>query len=162
MNFDELAGIFDELGAPDPQSWASSEINEGINQLGRYLFLKGAWDLVVDDEDTSWMELKIQRTPPDGDGPFDGVAHALQRLLAGGADKQDLNQLIRGMQGQLLFGLCYLLDDSGSVDGNTYQKWRLFEVEAESAAARPISGLHESVLETDPTGREMRPHPPAP
>lgn len=159
MNSDELAAIFDELGAPDPRAWANSEINEGINQLGRYLFLKGAWDLVVDDDSTDWMEHAIRQTLPDRDRPFDGIAHALQRLLAVGADKQDLNQLVRGMQVQLLFGLCNLLDDAASVEGNTYQDWMLFEVDAEQAAARPISGLHESVLGTDPTGREMRPRP---
>jgi hypothetical protein len=35
--------------------------------------------------------------------------------------------------------------------------WGLFEVDGEGNAGRSIRGLHESVLETDPTGREMCP-----
>lgn len=35
--------------------------------------------------------------------------------------------------------------------------WGLFQTDAEGNAVAPIGGLHESVLETDPTGREMRP-----
>jgi hypothetical protein len=34
---------------------------------------------------------------------------------------------------------------------------QLFEVSEDGTPGRPIGGLHESVLETDPTGREMRP-----
>ena len=161
MEIDELTAVFEELGAPDPHGWARSEVTEGINQLGRYLFLKGAWEHVVDDEDTDWMDRTVQRTSPESDHPFDDVAHGLRRLLANGADKQDLQRVIRGMQVHLLFGLCYLLDDPGVVEGNVYKSWRLFEVDEDGAAGRVIGGLHESVLATDPTGREMRPRPPA-
>jgi hypothetical protein len=35
--------------------------------------------------------------------------------------------------------------------------WGLFEVSEDGKVGRPIQGLHESVLQTDPTGREMRP-----
>ena len=39
---DELTRLFARLGAPDPQGWASSQPNEGILQLARYLFLRQA------------------------------------------------------------------------------------------------------------------------
>jgi hypothetical protein len=35
--------------------------------------------------------------------------------------------------------------------------WGLFELDGEGNLGRPIGGLIESVLETDPSGREMRP-----
>jgi hypothetical protein len=69
------------------------------------------------------------------------------------------------MQYGLLFDVCYLLDDPYSalegIEGLPPElegfSWGLFEVDDEDRVGRPISGLHESVLETDPTGREMRP-----
>jgi hypothetical protein len=35
--------------------------------------------------------------------------------------------------------------------------WELFEVDSTGKPLHPVDGLHESVLDTDPTGREMRP-----
>jgi hypothetical protein len=35
--------------------------------------------------------------------------------------------------------------------------WVLAQVDEDGDLIGPIGGLHESVLETDPTGREMRP-----
>jgi hypothetical protein len=159
MDTDELTRIFTQLGAPDPEGWAASEITEGINQLGRFLFLKGAWSHVVADDDTTWMDRSIEGTPVGRDRPFDGVAHALRRLIDAGADRNDLNQLVRGMQVELLSGVCSLLDDAAAVEGNQYQHWVLVGVDSAGGPGRPILGLHESVLETDPTGREMRPRP---
>ena len=157
MNHEELRAAFTELGAADPEEWAASQTEEDINQLGRFLFLKGGWQAVVDDDDTSWIDRLVVETPEDRVQPFDGIAHALRNLLAAGADPNDLNQLVRGMQADALFQFCYLLDDSSVVDGNTYQDWGLFEVDEDGQPLAPIDGLHESVLETDPTGREMRP-----
>lgn len=159
MDLDELTAVFTELGAPDPEGWASSQVREGINQLGRFLFLKGAWQAVVDDEDTSWVDRVLERTPLNSGRPFDGIAHALRRMLALGVYKQDINQLVRGMQASLLFSMCYLLGDSTMVEGNTHQDWGLFEIDADGRPIGPIGMLHESVLATDPTGREMRPRP---
>jgi hypothetical protein len=35
--------------------------------------------------------------------------------------------------------------------------WQLMRTNDDGDCLGPIGGLHESVLETDPTGREMRP-----
>ena len=35
--------------------------------------------------------------------------------------------------------------------------WGLFQVDQEGSAMKEIGGLHESVLDTDPSGREMTP-----
>jgi len=63
------------------------------------------------------------------------------------------------MQAQLLFHICYLLDDP-SIDERELADvgWALVETNADlEPTDRVIGGLHESVLETDPSGREMRP-----
>lgn len=62
------------------------------------------------------------------------------------------------MQAQLLFAVCYLLEDPNIQEKQASDvRWRLFLVDDDGHPQEPLSGLHESVLETDPTGREMRP-----
>ena len=65
------------------------------------------------------------------------------------------------MQGRLLFDLCYQLDDSDVVEYPSADlpkvNWALVELNEEgNAVVRSIDGLHESVLELDPSGHEMR------
>jgi hypothetical protein len=43
MNQKDLAATFRKLGARDPEGWADSQVEEGIPQLARYLFLRQAW-----------------------------------------------------------------------------------------------------------------------
>jgi len=157
MNKKELSRIFKELGATDPEGWAESQVKEGIPQLARYLFLKGCWDNIVKDGDTTWIHAQIENTPEESDAPFSGIAHALRCLLKAGANPQDISDLVRCTQAELLFSICYQLDDSDSVEGNEHVDWALAQVDDEGRPVNFISGLHESVLETDPTGREMCP-----
>jgi hypothetical protein len=151
---DELTDVFRQLGAPHPEDWARSQINEGIPQLARYLFLKHAWNCVVGEGQDTWIEdaLKPKDSDPGGAG-----AAALRRLLAAGANRQDLTSLVRTMQWRTLFGICYLLENS-FVFHNAMPpiEWALVQLDEEGRPTAHISGLHESVLETDPTGREMR------
>jgi hypothetical protein len=158
MNLKELTEIFHSLGADEPEQWAESEIEEGIPQLTRFLFLKGCWDCILPDEETSWIQNIIDNTPEDSDEPFSGSAHALRRLRAQGANEKDLTELVRGMQAELLQEITQVIDDPESVSGNEYRSWGLLEIDTEKQTyTRPVDGLHESVLETDPTGREMTP-----
>jgi hypothetical protein len=55
--------------------------------------------------------------------------------------------------------LCYLLEGPHGDDPVEDVGWGLFSTNAEGAPAQRLIGLHESFLETDPTGREMRPRP---
>lgn len=157
MNKSELTDIFSKLGADDPEEWAESQIEEGIPQLARYIFLKGCWDNIIKDGDTSWINNQIDNTPVDSREPFSGIAHALRRLLDSGADPKDLIDLVRGAQAELLFSFCNQLDDPDSVEDNQYVNWGLVQLDDDDQPTNFISGLHESVLETDPTGREMTP-----
>lgn len=156
----KLTSLFRKLGARDPESWARSELDEGIPQLARFLFLRQAWRKVISEDDGVWISNEITRAKKRSDGPGAGAGLALQRLLAAGANPQDLTELVRVMQWQMLSRLCYLLEDPGDVEPEAARvAWALFEVDADGNPGRPIDGLHESVLETDPNGREMRPAP---
>ncbi len=160
---DRLKALFERLGARDPESWARSEVEEDIPQLATFLFLRAAWREVVDAEG-QWVAQVTERRP-EPDGPLGDVPAALRRLLAQGASSDDLTTLVRGLQYELLFGLCYLLADpnSGRDEASTGLPaldevgWGLFELDAEGAPQRAMCGAHESVLGMDPTGREMRP-----
>jgi hypothetical protein len=135
------------------------EISEGINQLLRFLFLRQAWSLVVREDDKDWAQSEIARAQRYLDEPYAGVGHALRRCAEKGVSAQDLTDIVRGKQAEFLFNLCYLLGDPSFTEKELSDLgWGLFEVDTNGNPIPPgIGGLHESVLSTDPTGREMRP-----
>lgn len=156
----DLNDLFRKLGASEPDAWAASQIEEGINQLGRFLFLREAWRRVIPEDDHSWIESEIGESALNFGKPCSGTGKALDRLLATGADKQDISDVVRGMQYDLLFSLCYLLDGPEDLEPDVANiSWALVEIDEDGEPGASIAGLHESVLEMDPTGREMRPRP---
>ena len=82
MNLEKLTELFRKLGAPEPEGWASSQVTEGKNQLGRFLFLRQAWKLVVDETDHSWIQAQINRSSKRPADPCSGIGPALESLLA--------------------------------------------------------------------------------
>lgn len=158
MDQKNLAATFRKLGVRDPESWARSQVEEGIPQLARYLFLRQAWRNIVKEGDSRWIEASIERARTHPDEPYAGVGHALTKLRARGATDEEITDVVRGMQAELLFSLCYLLEDPGDTEPEVEDvAWVLAQVDADGNVLGTIGGLHESVLETDPTGREMRP-----
>lgn len=159
MAIEELTELFRAAGARQPHQWATSQINEGINQLHRFLFLRQAWQCVVSEDDDAWISQAIQHSIDHRGEPYSGVGRALERLKALGARSEDLTDVVRGMQVQLLFGICHQLDDPSLEEGAFANiGWALVETDAvDEPTRRRIAGLHESVLEVDPAGREMRP-----
>jgi len=154
----ELTSLFRKLGARDPEGWARSQVREGIPQLARFLFLRQAWRHVVSEDDSAWIDSFIERAGTHPDEPYAGVGHALKNLRARGATDAEITDLVRGMQAELLFAFCYLLEDPGDVEPEVADvAWALAQVDDDGNVFGSICGLHESVLETDPTGREMRP-----
>ena len=156
-----LTELFGRLGAKEPESWARSQLDEGAPQLQRFLFLKQAWSLIEAGDDTGWIGQAIQAAEMSPDAPYSDVGAALKRCIAAGADPSDLAEISRGQKASLLFSLCYLLSDS---DYNKPPEesvrdiaWALFQIDNDFHPIGVIEALHESVLETDPTGREMRP-----
>jgi hypothetical protein len=151
----ELSELFRKLGARDPDGWARSQVEEDLPQLARFLFLRQAWKLVVKPGDSSWISEARQT---NAKGPGGDVGPALERLLAAGASQADLTTVVRVMQWKLLAGMCRLLDDPGTLEADVKDvAWRLFQVDENDSPTVPMGGLIESVLETEPSGREMRP-----
>jgi hypothetical protein len=163
--YEKLVSLLRRLGARDAESWARSEVDEGIPQLLRFLVLRGMWKGVIGEDETRWIEAHVASAEREPNAPLSGAGHALRRLLASGAAPADLTELVRGMQYETLFHVAYLLDDSvpafddvrADVPELDDVAWGLWEEDDEGAPVQRIGGLHESVLDTDPTGREMRP-----
>ena len=69
-----------------------------------------------------------------------------------------ITTVVRVMQWRMLASLCYLLDDPGTLESDVEGvAWGLFQLDQDEQPVAAMRGLHESVLEADPTGREMRP-----
>ena len=51
-----LAEHFRAMGAFDPESWAKSQLEEGIPQYPRLVFLRQAWKSIIAEGDTSWID----------------------------------------------------------------------------------------------------------
>jgi hypothetical protein len=145
-NLKELTLLFKKYGARQPESWARSQLNEGIPQLQRFLFLRQAWKDVIREGDTEWIRLYVQSAQRDD------VGNALAKCLEKGVPAEDLASLVRAVQVLSLFGVCHLLDDP-IFDEEELQdfSWGLFEVDEDgNPTSTRINGLHESVFETDP------------
>jgi hypothetical protein len=96
MRASELTELFRKLGARNPAAWASSQLDENLPQLARFLFLREAWKLVVADGGSSWIKARIGDDPA---GPGGEIGPALKRLLATGAAETDLTAVKLREQG---------------------------------------------------------------
>jgi hypothetical protein len=133
------------------------------------LFLTDVWGLLVDEDDRvdgypSWVESWLRGLAPGG-VPDHPTAAALHRVLAAGVDVDDLTDVVRAMQYELLYSVCQLLDDPGllgiriDVDPDEVAAgWQLMAVRgAPTPDRRPIYELHSSLGEYDPSGRAGEP-----
>ena len=115
----------------------------------------------MSEGEDSWLDAEADAAKRAPGRPFAGIGLAARRLLDAGAERRDLIDLVRGMQARLLFDLCYLLDDPAAVEPELEPLgWCLVETDEDFEPTQEVVGsLHESVLDMDPTGREMRPRP---
>jgi hypothetical protein len=157
---EDLVALFRRLGAPSPEDWAYSQVREGIPQLARFLFLRQAWSNVVPEGNTAWIETAIRSAQVQPDAPYSGLGAALARCESAGASPDDLTEIARCVQVELFFAIAYLLEGPpDDLDIDVDVSWGLFETDEHGHPTKNrIGDLHESVLELDPTGREMRPN----
>lgn len=152
-----LTATFRALGARDPERSAKRQLEDGEPELARFLFLSQAWRWVVEEDDHSWIDREIQSAEGEPTEPMAGIGLALARLRALGAADEDLTDVVRGMQATLLFQVCNLLGDPGLAAAQHGVFWALLQLSEEGEPLQEIDGLQMRVLETDPTGREVRP-----
>ncbi|MEO5959959.1 MAG: hypothetical protein ABIR80_12655, partial [Opitutaceae bacterium] len=57
----ELSEQFRAVGAVEPESWARSQVQEGIPQYSRFIFLRQMWQSVVPEGDIAWIDSEIAR-----------------------------------------------------------------------------------------------------
>ena len=155
-----LTQLFAELGAPAPERWARTQLEHGIPQVARFLFLRAAWRHVLAEGDTAWIGATIDVAAQQPEAPFAGIGAALARVRAAGARDEDVAEVVRGMQAAALFAWCRLLDGAPPAEPEVSDvSWALVQVTPDGDVVGPLRALHANVLDTDPTGREMRPSP---
>ncbi|PRY44884.1 hypothetical protein [Umezawaea tangerina] len=132
----------------------------------RSRFLAELWRLVVDEDDEvdgtpAWVESWSRGTPP-GAVPEHPTAAALHRILARGVDPDDLTDVVRAMQHEVVGNVCLLLDDPALLgvapdEDRAGIGWELTAVRSAPPDRRPMGDLHAAVDEHDPTGRAGEP-----
>jgi hypothetical protein len=130
-----------ELGAPEPGSWASSEISEGIPQQARYLVLRRTWAKAL----TPWRDPGVLRRN-----------ETLAQLLNRGADQELLAEALRAVVFEAVSDVIMTIDEGYDPDApDDAPGWTLLETRSDgSTTGRQVGGLHESLLEADPRGVE--------
>lgn len=154
----ELTELITRIGVSEPELWAHSEVVEGIPQAARAMFLRMAWrDVIEPFRDPEWIDGDLERYRNDPEAPYAEGSAAVGRMLAAGVHREDVALLAWSVAAQAVFSLLYHLEDYESVDGAP--GWLLVELDGETGepTGRVVNGLYESVLETDPAGREARP-----
>lgn len=139
---DDLVRRMRELGAPEPESWAQSELEEDFAQQARFLFLRPIWAEAID----SWGTADNIRKYPAG-----------ARLLDAGASPLDLATMLRAVAYETAFYMLDRIDAGGDLSApEDAPGWVLMETkdEAGEPPGRDLGGLHEDILSLDPSGRE--------
>lgn len=171
-----LVETFRALGAGDPEAWAASEVEDDIPQLARFLFLRrlwrGAWQWKQppadwfaeiepdepsaeeedDDEPTLVSGSQDEESDEDGDPPFLAAQQAVQRILAAGADPEDLKEVARAIFLHTAFDAVQTVDEGHDPQaGEGMPGWLLTEVGGDLVlTGRVIPDLHEDLLTTEP------------
>lgn len=151
-----LAEVFRQAGAIDPESWAKSQLAEGIPQLAVFSFAKSLWNGVMPENDDKWIDQEIEWAKSRPRDPCAQSGPALEEMLSKGVSRKAIIDLVRVFQYSALYHACSILDGS-RVENVPITDWTLHQVDEEGKDVAIIQGLHEVLLGMDPTGREMRP-----
>jgi hypothetical protein len=178
----ELAETFRELGAGDPEGWAASEVEDDIPQLARFLFLRrlwrSAWQWKLppedwfaevepepqddrpaeedDDEPTLVSTSTDEAGDEDAEPAFLAAQQAVRRILAAGADPEDLREVARAIFLHTAFDAVQTVDEGHDPEaGEGMPGWLLTEVGGDLVlTGRVIPDLHQDLLTTEPDEAE--------
>ncbi len=169
-----LAETFRGLGAGEPEAWALSEVEDGIPQLARFIFLRRLWrgaeewtlppaewfaerepppadDEDAEDDDGSSAEAASE-DEADGEPAFLAAQQAVQRILAAGVDAEDLKEVARAVFLHAVFDAVQTVDEGHDPDaGEGLPGWLLTEVGGDLIlTGRMLDKLHEDLFTTEP------------
>jgi hypothetical protein len=156
----EMIERMKELGAPDAEEWVRSEITEDIPQMARFLALRRLWrkmDMWRDDTGTLLKHVHTEAERNPG-GYFADAGRAIQKMLAAGAEIEDIASVARMAAYEAMFSLVQVIDDGGDPDsGDDLPGWALAEIGANGeGTGRVVDALHESILELNPEGDKRK------
>ncbi len=133
-----LSRVFTTLGARHPERWARSHVQDGVDQIGRFVFLRALWGRIV--KDGRFLD-KMRKNKS-------ALTPVVERLLVAGADEGDLTTLVRALQVGLLVDLCQLLDDPADNDEGV--RWGLWRMDKRGLPLWQLGDLRLDVLDVDP------------
>lgn len=126
----------------------------------REVFLRGVWNAVIPSPDPGWVE-RVAAIEGDTE-PLGDYGPLVKKMLDCGLSAAEISRFAQIIGYEVAFGMLGHLDDNsyeGFPDDGQEHCWQLFTVDPETH--EPIStltGLNESLLSEDPSGREMRPN----
>ena len=156
FELESLTKIFKDAGASEPELWASSQINEGINQLGRFSFLKTITSGWLKENDIEWVNNQIEYDYSKPGDPCSQLPKALKEMLDKNVNRNAIVDLIRVIQYDTLYQVCATIDMTSEPD-TPVRAWGLYEQDEDENPLDSINSLSESLLNFDPSGNEMRP-----
>lgn len=128
---------------------------------GSEVFLRGVWHAMIPrTDDLGWVD-RVALLPAS-DQPLGDLGPVVRRMLDAGLDARDIARFAQIVGYETAVGLCCHLDDpnasyEGFDDDDGQLEWGLFLIDPSGTPGRRLTGLHESILSMDPSGREMRP-----
>lgn len=172
---ESLAETFARLGAGEPEAWALSEVEDGIPQLARFIFLRRLWRGAeewtlppaewfaerepedADDEETAEApdtgpSAEAVAEDADAEPAFLAAQQAVRRILAAGVDPEDLKEVARAVFLHAAFDAVSTVDEGHDADaGEGLPGWLLTEVGGDLIlTGRMLDKLHEDLFTTEP------------
>ena len=108
------------------------------------------------EDELDWVNNRIQYNYSTPGDPCSQLPQALKEMLDKNVSREAIIDLIRVIQYETLFHVCSTIDRTYEAD-TPVSEWSLYQLNDNDDPTDIISGLHESLLEFDPSANEMRP-----
>ena len=129
-----LAKVFHALGAKTPTSWATTHVEKGSDELGRFMLLRALWLRLVEPG----RLLGTARSDHH-------IGSVVDRMLKT-VSISDLDAIIRYAQRTAVNDVCKVLDDPG----NEGIRWGVFRVDPYGMPLWPLRDLRSGLADSEP------------
>lgn len=131
-----LAKVFAALGARNAERWARTHVDDGSDELGRFVLLRAMWLRSIEPGRLLANARKDKLAGP-----------AVERLMKN-ASIADLDALIRFAQRSSLDDVCKVLDDPADNDDGI--RWAVFRVDAKGLPLWALDRLRSGLDDSEP------------